>query len=120
MALHSPSFHDSHIHPTSYLKEADNLLAATKISSAAAHTRPRLPFVYHENDQHVPAASVVASAEAASHHEEHLSLGAEEAARRELAKKRSLNFDSKPPLGSNDSFGDYHLVKEKDDRLFAF
>ena len=74
-------------------------------------TRPKLPFVQQENDHYVPATSVVASVEAAGNQELQVSLGAEEAARRELAKKRSLNFDSKPPLGSSDSFGDSHLVR---------
>lgn len=101
----------SSLFQTSYLKEADNLLAATKISSVVTAPRTKLPFVQQENDHYVPATSVVASVEAAGNQELQVSLGAEEAARRELAKKRSLNFDSKPPLGSSDSFGDSHLVR---------
>ena len=73
------------------------MLAATKISSTT--TRPKIPFANHQEvDQNVHPASVTDP------------VSSEEQARKELAKKRSINFDSKPPLGASDTFGDAHLV----------
>lgn len=83
----------------SYLKEADNLLAATKFSSAAARPKNNHNHQHQEADHHVPASSVMDPLQA--------TLSSEEQSRKELAKKRSINFDSKPPLGT---FGDSHLI----------
>jgi hypothetical protein len=81
----------------SYLKEADNLLAATKVSTKAS--RSKIP---HVDEQNVPK-NIIESIKVSI-------LSSEEENRKELAKKRSINFDAKPPLGTSDTFNESQLV----------